>query len=59
MSVCGGVLLGGIGADGCGHWKVGGGGVSSVKEGGREPANAAGPGPVVQWRLPLTGSVSY
>lgn len=36
-----------------------GGGVSSVREGGREPADGAGPGPVVQWRLPLTGSVSY
>lgn len=36
-----------------------GGGVSSVREGGKEPADGAGPGPVVQWRLPLTGSVSY
>lgn len=30
-----------------------------MREGGKEPADGAGPGPVVQWRLPLTGSVSY
>lgn len=30
-----------------------------MREGGREPAGGVGPGPVVQWRLPLTGSVSY
>lgn len=38
---------------------MGGGLVSSVKDGGRELTEGAGPGPVVQWRLPLTGSVSY
>lgn len=38
---------------------MGGGGVSSVREGGQEPADGGGPRPVVQWRLPLTGSVSY
>lgn len=30
-----------------------------MQEGGRVPAEGAGPGPAVQWRLPLTGSVSY
>lgn len=54
-------LLGGVGADGGGYWWEGGGGggVSTVQEGGREPAGGAGPAPVVQWRVPLTGSVSY
>lgn len=51
-----GGLLWWIGADGggCGDRGV----VSSVREGGRKPADGAGPGPVVQWRLPLTGNVS-
>lgn len=30
-----------------------------MQDGGREPADSAGPGPVMQWRLPLTDSVSY
>ncbi len=30
-----------------------------MRDGGREPADGAGPEPVVQWRFPLTGSVSY
>lgn len=45
-------------AEDCGYWLVGGGVVSSVQERGQNPADGAGPGPAVQWRLPLTGSVS-
>lgn len=33
--------------------------MASVQGSWREPGDAAGPGPVEQWRLPLTGSVSY
>lgn len=52
-------LLGLVVADGCGFWKVGGGRVASVQGSWREPGDATGPGQVEQWRLPLTGSVSY